>query len=279
MKVISTRAAVNTQMLLLAKENKTIGFVATMGALHEGHMELIRISKKQNDITLCSIFVNPLQFNKLEDLKKYPQSLEQDIRFLEEEGCDFLFAPIAEEFYKNVIKEEYNFGILGKVMEAEYRPDHFEGVATVISELFKAVCPTRAYFGEKDYQQLAVINWLVHHEKSQVEIVACSTVRNDDGLALSSRNKRVSKEGIKIATKIFETMSFCKSNLDNLSPKDLTSKAIGELSNEFEVEYLEIVDERSFEKHEEWKENVPYRVFVAANLEGVRLIDNLSLNH
>lgn len=279
MKIITTRAVVNTQMSSLSMNGKSIGFVPTMGALHEGHLTLIRKSINENDVTVCSIFVNPLQFNSSEDLRKYPQTLEQDISFLEKEGCHYLFAPTAEDFYKNVERKEYNFDALGKVMEAKYRPGHFEGVATVVSELFKVINPTRAYFGEKDYQQLAVINWLVRNEKFQVEVIPCPTVRNKKGLALSSRNKRVSDGGREIATNIFKAMKFCKLNFKKYNPKDLISMATKMLGGEFELEYLEIVDEKSFEKHEEWKKDVSYRVFVAAYLEGVRLIDNLSLNH
>lgn len=261
------------------KENGlSVGFVPTMGALHEGHLMLIRASQKENDKTVCSIFVNPLQFNRKEDLENYPNTMEQDLEMLENEGCDLVFVPNAEAFYDGVVIPTYDFGLLGKTMEALHRPGHFEGVAAVINEFFKTLLPTRAYFGEKDFQQLAIIKWLVAKENFPVNIVACKTVRAESGLALSSRNLRLSADGRQLAASIYETLHYCKNSKSNFSPTTLVTSAIDKLKNTFDVEYFEIVDGENFQQVDKWEESANPRAFVAAHLEGVRLIDNLSLN-
>lgn len=255
-----------------------IGFVPTMGVLHDGHLELVGRSLLENDKTVCSIFVNPLQFNKKEDLDNYPNTLENDLNLLRKAGCHIVFTPEAEAFYDGVEINKYDFGVLGKVMEAQYRPGHFEGVAAVVKELFSVVKPDNAYFGEKDFQQLAIINWLVKSENIPVRVVACETVRAENGLALSSRNLRLSDEGRLAAAEVFRILNFCRSNILNLDPRTLVEQAISQLSQKFEVEYFEIVDEKTFERIENWEESKHPRAFVVVHIEGVRLIDNLSLN-
>lgn len=278
MKVITKKEEVKSTMEALSDLGKSIGFVPTMGALHEGHLALIEKSLKENEVTVCSIFVNPLQFNNSEDFKRYPNTFDADKQMLAEVGCHFLFAPIADEFYHGVAQKKYDFGLLSEIMEASYRPGHFEGVATVISEFFQVIEPTRAYFGEKDYQQLAIVRWLVAHENFNSEIISCPTVRNESGLALSSRNQRLSKKGVKEAEAIYQTMAFCVKNAPHYPLQDLAKMATQKLQSSMEVEYLEILEERSFQKMQEWNKEGRFRVFIAAQLEGIRLIDNLSLN-
>jgi len=260
------------------RKRYTIGLVPTMGALHEGHLELVRRSLIENDKTVCSIFVNPLQFNNKEDLDKYPDTFEQDLEFLREVGCDMVFAPKSEAFYKGVEISKYDFGLLGTVMEAQHRPGHFEGVATVVKELFLTIAPHKAYFGDKDFQQLAVIKWLGRTEKFPIEIVGCETVRADSGLALSSRNLRLSEKGLFNAAEVYAALGFCKSNAMIFDPQTLVEHALAKLKQSCEVEYFEIVDEETFERVEDWRDTKCSRAFAVVHIEGVRLIDNLSLN-
>ncbi|HFB61616.1 MAG TPA: pantoate--beta-alanine ligase, partial [Bacteroidetes bacterium] len=173
---------------------KTIGFVPTMGALHEGHLELMRRARKENDLLVVSIFVNPIQFNNPDDLKKYPRTLEDDMEKLKSVDCNVLFAPDAAEMYPEKVTTQYDFGELDKVMEGKFRPGHFNGVAVVVKKLFDIVQPHRAYFGEKDFQQLAIIKKLVEMENIPVEIVPCPIVRDPAGLAMSSRNRLLTPE-------------------------------------------------------------------------------------
>ncbi|MDB4062105.1 pantoate--beta-alanine ligase [Vicingaceae bacterium] len=255
-----------------------IGFVPTMGVLHEGHKELVRRSLLENDKTVCSIFVNPLQFNKKEDLDNYPNTLENDLELLRNVGCHIVFTPESDVFYDGVKINKYDFGVLGEVMEAQFRPGHFEGVATVVKELFLVVTPDNAYFGEKDFQQLAIIKWLVKLEKLLIQVVVCKTVRAESGLALSSRNLRLSEEGQLTASGVYDALIFCLNNTSIFDPQTLVEMAIAKLEQRFEVEYFEIVDEDSFERIEKWEESKYPRAFVVVHLEGVRLIDNMSLN-
>ena len=256
----------------------SIGFVPTMGALHSGHIELIKKSRLSNDKTICSIFVNPLQFNRKEDLDNYPNTIETDLNMLEKEGCDLVFMPDATAFYDGVQALTFDFGILGETMEACQRPGHFEGVAAVIDEFFRVLMPTRAYFGEKDFQQLAVIKWLVKNQNFSVEVVGCETVRAESGLALSSRNLRLSDEGRAVGTKIYEALNYCRTYKNAKSSQQMIERAMSILKEEFEVEYFEIVDEKTFQRVDNLDNCASPRAFVAAHLEGIRLIDNLSLN-
>lgn len=176
------------------EEGISVGFVPTMGALHAGHISLVRKAREENDIVICSIFVNPIQFNNPDDLKKYPRTLEKDLQLLKDAGCDLVFNPSVEEMYPEKVKKEYNFGDLANVMEGEFRPGHFNGVAIVVQKLFDITLPHRAYFGEKDYQQLQIIKTLVRIENMDVEIRPCPISREKDGLAMSSRNERLTPE-------------------------------------------------------------------------------------
>lgn len=185
------------------KSGLKIGFVPTMGALHEGHLSLVRRAKSENDIVVCSIFVNPIQFNNPDDLLKYPRTLERDMEMLQEAGCDVVFAPAVEEMYPEKATKEYDFGALANVMEGAFRPGHFNGVGIVVHKLFDITLPHQAYFGEKDFQQLQIIKKLVELEHLDVEIIPCPISRETDGLARSSRNERLTPEMRRAAPYIY----------------------------------------------------------------------------
>lgn len=256
-----------------------IGFVPTMGALHEGHLSLINRAKKENDIVVCSVFVNPIQFNNPADLEKYPRTPEKDIEKLEQAGCDAVFMPTAEEMYPNKVEDHYDFGDLERVMEGACRPGHFNGVAIVVRKLFEIVTPNRAYFGEKDFQQLAIINKMVSDLNMNLEIVPCPIIREHDGLAMSSRNVRLNETERAIAPKIFATLNDSITKKDVMSPAEMKNYALKKYAEikEFDVEYVEITDEINLKSIENWDECDHARIFVALQLGPVRLIDNVRI--
>lgn len=258
---------------------KTIGFVPTMGALHEGHLELMRRAKKENDLLVVSIFVNPIQFNNADDLKKYPRTLEEDIKKLESVQCDVLFAPDAQEMYPEKVTKQYDFGLLDKVMEGAFRPGHFNGVAIVVKKLFDIVQPHRAYFGEKDFQQLAIIKKLVEIENIPVEIVPCPIVREPDGLAMSSRNRLLSPEERKIAPFIYETLQEAKRRRDHICANPLRQMIINRFEGNahFKLEYFDIVNDKTLQPINGWNNKVGTVACVAVWLGNVRLIDNIRI--
>ena len=201
------------QAFLKKNKGKSIGFVPTMGALHEGHMALIKNAQSLCDIVICSIFVNPKQFNKESDLVNYPNTLERDTLNLKEVNCDIVFIPSVEEIYpKNRIDKQFDFGALATEMEGEHRPGHFNGVALVIDRFFEIINPTYAFFGEKDFQQLAIIKALVEKLNSSIKIIGCPTVRETSGLAMSSRNERLIEDEKEEASAIFKALSFVAKN-------------------------------------------------------------------
>lgn len=259
---------------ILKQEGKTIGLVPTMGALHQGHMSLIKRAREENDIVVSSVFVNPIQFNNKEDLDKYPRDIEKDSSLLEENGCDILFCPKAEEVYAEEATESFSFGALEQVMEGKQRPGHFNGVAIIVSRLFNWVKPVRAYFGEKDFQQIAIIKEMVRQLNSPVEIVSCPIVREKDGLAISSRNMRLSPECREIAPKIHSILHKSSSIKDNLSVSQLKSFVNNEFKmiKDFELEYFEIVDDTTLQPISQKGKNGVVGC-VAVWLGGVRLID------
>jgi pantoate--beta-alanine ligase len=257
---------------------KMAGFVPTMGALHEGHIALVNQARSENDITGCSIFVNPIQFNNPEDLEKYPRTLDEDLQMLHGAGCDIVFTPTVQEMYPEPVSTSYNFGPLEKVMEGKYRPGHFNGVAVVVKKLFDVFTPNRAYFGEKDFQQLRIIQALVEMEEIPVEIVPCPTVREADGLAMSSRNRRLTAAERQIAPAIYRTMREVKDLAGKLSPPVLKQMAEKRLSeNGFVVDYVEIASAVDLQPLADWDKRAPARIFVACFLGKVRLIDNLEI--
>lgn len=263
------------------KKGNTIGFVATMGALHHGHMELIRQSRNENDITLCSIFVNPTQFNNPKDLEKYPRFIEKDILMLEENSCEVLFNPSVEEMYAS---DEELLAIdlknIDKLFEGEFRPGHFKGVATVVKKFFDILEPHKAYFGMKDYQQVLVIKEVVSQYNMDVEVVGVETVRNEEGLAMSSRNYRLGEEDLERATIIYKTFVWAKENLGKLKPNEIEKQAIERINavEGAEVEYFNLADANTLDIIEEFEESQKVVAITAVNMQGVRLIDNMLLN-
>ncbi len=257
------------------QQHKTIGIVPTMGALHEGHISLFKRARAENDIFVSSIFVNPVQFNSNEDFEKYPKSEDEDLAILEQNGCDIAFVPTAEEVYKGETLEHWSFGSLEEVMEGKQRPGHFSGVANIVSRLFTWTKADRAYFGEKDYQQIMIIKDMVRQMESKIEIVSCPIYREEDGLAASSRNKRLSKEARTIAPKIHEILTKSYSQKEFLSLTQIKSFVESEFKkyNEFELEYFILADGDTLQPVRIKEQSQNIIGFVAVWLDGVRLID------
>ena len=255
----------------------TTGFVPTMGALHKGHLSLMEKAKKENDILAVSVFVNPLQFNNPEDLEKYPRDFERDRKLLEDVGCDVVFYPSAEEMYPEPVSTKYDFGDLEKVMEGPMRPGHFNGVAIVVKKLFDIIEPDRAYFGEKDFQQLAIIQKLVEMEDLPVTIVPCPIVREDDGLAMSSRNERLTDGQREIAPFIYQTLKEAVRKSQFMTPDEVRYFVRNRFIDqpEFNLEYFELADDRELQPVSTWNDAPGIMGFVAAWLGNVRLIDNM----
>lgn len=241
----------------------------------KGHLAIIERAAKENDIAVVSIFVNPTQFNNPDDLVNYPRTLEEDLKLLSNLSNVFVFQPEVSEVYAHdILFEPMPLGHLASLMEGKYRPGHFDGVVHVVHNLFRLVQPTRAYFGKKDYQQLAIIRMLVKHYQFPIEIVACETWRSEVGLALSSRNKRLSPEGLEEALIIWKTLSFIKERKNTSSILDVKTDAISFFSSgSLSLEYLEFMNENTLLPAASWEE--PVVCFIAAYCEGVRLIDNI----
>ena len=280
---MKTCSLISEMVKAVQKEHKagySIGFVPTMGALHEGHLSLVQESRKANDITVCSIFVNPIQFNNKKDLEKYPRNLKEDLRLLQSAGCDYVFIPEDKEIYpEGTPNLEINFGTLDKVLEGKFRPGHFKGVAIIVKKLFEIITPDNAYFGKKDYQQLLIIRYLVSVLQLPVHIHACSTFREPDGLAMSSRNLQLTIGERKMASLIYQTLCKVKEKAGHLPVKDLRRWAIKKISSNsaFNVEYFEIVDKNDLHILENWKEKENALACTAVFLGDVRLIDNIEL--
>ena len=259
-------------------QHKTIGLVPTMGALHEGHISLIQASKAHNDITVCSIFVNPAQFNNPEDLLKYPRTLEADSEMLEEAGCDAVFAPSVEEMYPEQPVMKFDFGALERVMEGASRPGHFNGVGIVVSKLFNIVKADRAYFGQKDLQQVAIVTKLVADLSFGLELITAPTIREGDGLAMSSRNRRLNEEERHIAPHIFKILESAKNELLKGKPvEEVIRQATTEFAaiKAFKLDYFEIVDINTLQPITSMRPTGGNAICVAAFLGPVRLIDNI----
>ncbi|MBR4837250.1 MAG: pantoate--beta-alanine ligase [Bacteroidales bacterium] len=269
------------QSFLKAKRDSglSVGLVPTMGALHEGHLSLIRRAKKENDVVVASVFVNPVQFNNPIDLEKYPRTPEKDVALLECAGCDAVFMPSVEEMYPVKVTDHYDFGAIEHVMEGACRPGHFNGVAIVVRKLFEIVEPNRAYFGEKDFQQQAIIRKLVKDYNINLEIVPCDIVREKDGLAMSSRNMRLNADERAIAPMIYKVLRETVANVKTMNPAEMKAFALKKYAEikQFDVEYVEIADETTLQSVTEWKESEHARIFVALQLGPVRLIDNLRI--
>lgn len=262
------------------KSGKKIGFVPTMGALHNGHISLVEKAIRENDFTIVSVFVNPTQFNNADDLKKYPRTEEADIEMLVNAGCDAVFFPSTEDIYpKGQQSENFSFAGLENQMEGKFRPGHFDGVATVIKRFFEIVQPDKAYFGEKDFQQLRIIQELKEKLNSNIEIIPVPIMREPDGLAMSSRNMRLTQEmrieSSKINKILLAAKEFMKSN-----SIEKTKKFVEDEFNKtkLNLEYFEIADEKTLQSVSEKSKNQKTRGFIAAFAGEIRLIDNISLN-
>ena len=280
MLIFSNILQIQNHLTKLKSEGNIIGFVPTMGALHDGHLSLIKKSISENDLTVVSIFVNPTQFDDSNDLLTYPKDIEKDIALIKSISENtVLFKPDSYEIYSGEIKsDEFNLNGLDKYMEGECRGNHFQGVATVVNKLLSIVKSDHVYFGEKDFQQLRIIENLVLDQKFDTKVVRCKTVRSPEGLALSSRNKKLSFSSAKIATNLFKALNFAKEKFNTLDVIEIEKKVIEQLSahSEIQVEYFAIADEETLEPLL-IKKNKKYRAFIAAYVSGVRLIDNKKL--
>ena len=263
-------------------QNQSVGFVPTMGALHEGHLSLVKSAKAENDVVVASIFVNPTQFNNASDLENYPVTLEEDLRMLEEAGCDLVFTPSVSEMYaENVSSEVFSFDGLEHEMEGKFRAGHFDGVGTIVRRLFEIVNPTNAYFGEKDFQQLQIIRTMVKNLELSVNIIGCPIFREDDGLAMSSRNTRLTKEHRNAAPMIFRVLSEAKSRFGTENVNDIAQWVENEFKREplLQLEYFEIADEKTLKSVKKIENNANYRAFIAVFAGEIRLIDNINLTN
>ena len=272
------------------KKNKSIGFVPTMGALHNGHLSLIEKAKKENDIVVVSIFVNPTQFDNKADLDKYPITIEADLKLLKKVKCDVVFIPSVNEIYsENIKSQQFDFGGIAHEMEGKFRDGHFDGVGTIVKRLFEIVKPNKAYFGEKDFQQLQIINKLVEIENLPIKIVGCDIFREKDGLAMSSRNTRLAPEMRKAAPFIYKTLKKAKEKFGTESATKVTKWVTEQFENHplLKLEYFVIANESSLktldeekekrEERREKREGEDYRAFIAVFAGEIRLIDNLGL--
>ncbi len=277
MLVVNTIEQLRSFLAAVRAEGKSVGLVPTMGALHEGHASLVERSVTDNDITVVSVFVNPTQFNDKGDLERYPRTLEADCQLLEGLGTDCVFAPSAEEVYPEPDTRIFDFTPLDKVMEGIYRPGHFNGVAQIVSKLFMYVEPDRAYFGEKDFQQLAIIREMVRQMHFQLEIVGCPIVREQDGLALSSRNALLTPEqrhtALAISKTLFSSVEYAKSHT-LAETKQMVEKAIADTEG-LELEYYEVVDGNTLQPISTWADTSYIMGCITVYCGKVRLIDNI----
>lgn len=279
MKVYNKISELQEHISKLKSEGKTVGFIPTMGALHYGHISLVSLGMRQCDVTVVSIFVNPTQFNNPDDLLKYPRTLESDVALLSSINCDIVFAPSVEEMYpKNRKAIQLDLGNLANLMEGKFRPGHFDGVVDVVSRLFEIVNPTKAFFGLKDFQQVSVIRFMTSKLNLPVEIIACPTLRETSGLAMSSRNMRLSETEKEDALHIYKSLLLAKELSASNSPLEVKEKAIEFFeTGKLKLEYLEIVDPITLESlTSEWVAGAT--ACIVAYCGEVRLIDNLQLN-
>lgn len=278
MEVLYTAPEVRNLTARLKNETGRVGFVPTMGALHDGHLELVRQAKSENTVVVCSIFVNPAQFNNPEDLERYPRTLEKDSELLRSAGCDVLFVPSVKEMYPSPLDLRIDFGTLETVMEGAFRPGHFNGVGVVVSKLFNIVQPDSAYFGQKDLQQTAIIKSLIRNLSYPIRLRICPTVREPDGLAMSSRNVRLTAEERKLAPEIYRILCECRSSLLGGKPvREALEEAVKQFESRraFRIEYLELADATSLAPAGTLQGEGNNALCVAVHLGNVRLIDNL----
>ncbi len=267
----------------IAKQKKaglSIGFVPTMGALHHGHLSLVQRSKHQTNSTVCSIFVNPTQFNDIKDLEKYPRTTEADIALLSSVDCDILFLPPVEEIYPPGLDTslDLDFSVMAAVMEGEFRPGHFDGMAQVVNRLLEIVLPDQLFMGQKDFQQMSIVRSMLNQLKKPIKLVSCPIIREENGLAMSSRNRRLSAETKANAGVIFETLGLVKEKVDKMSVEELIAFGLKRLRQDpFEAEYVAICDGFTLQEVKNIEDHDFVVVFTAVWVEKVRLIDNLVL--
>ena len=280
MKIFNTKQELKSYLTSQKERTKTIGLVPTMGALHQGHLSLINKAKRKNDVVVVSIFVNPTQFNKKEDLTNYPKTIENDTKLLESVSCDVLFFPSVEEIYEDhVSSEKFDFDGLEHLMEGKFRQGHFDGVGTIVKTLFEIVTPNKAYFGQKDFQQLQIIKKMVKKHHLNVKIKGCAIFREEDGLAMSSRNTRLSKDHRAAAPFVYKVL---KKIRKKFATED-TDKVTEWVENQFKkhpllnLEYFTIAAEKSLETIKNKKSNKKTRAFIAVFASEIRLIDNIRL--
>ncbi len=280
MRIISSLSELNKSIQEFKGKNQTIGFVPTMGALHDGHISLINKAKLENDVTIVSVFVNPTQFNNKIDLEKYPRTLRKDTTLLKSHKVDVLFAPSEAEMYPHPDVRTFEFGNLDKVMEGKYRPGHFNGVAQIVYKLLTAVKPDKAYFGEKDFQQVVIIQHMVRNLHMNVTLVVCPIVREPDGLAMSSRNMLLSPEQHSSATLISKVLSESRKNITSMDPIQLKVWVIQKINQDpnLEVEYFEIVNDSTLMPVESWNDPGGKIGCIAVKIGHIRLIDNIRYN-
>ena len=277
MKVVNRVADLRAALATYPKEG--VGFVPTMGALHAGHRSLVERARRENDIVVVSVFVNPTQFNDKNDLKNYPRTPEADCAILEEAGADIVFMPSVEDIYPEPDTRQFDFGLVDKVMEGATRPGHFNGVAQVVSRLFDLVRPARAYFGEKDFQQIAVIKAMVEQLNIDIEIVECVIVRGEDGLALSSRNELLTPEHRQAAPHIYATIRQCAEKMETMTPAELTEWVVATIDSNplLKTIYFEAVDARTMQRVENWSDSERIQGCCAVQAGAIRLIDNIKI--
>ncbi|MDH6343539.1 pantoate--beta-alanine ligase [Parabacteroides sp. PFB2-12] len=277
MKILYSKANLNDYLEKERLQNKTIGLVPTMGALHPGHISLVDACRKENDVCVVSVFVNPTQFNDKRDLETYPRTLDADCALLEQAGCDYVFAPSVEEMYPEADTRVFEFGRIAEVMEGAHRPGHFNGVAQIVSKLFYAVAPDTAYFGEKDFQQLAIIRVMTTQLNLPIRIVACPIMREADGLAMSSRNTRLTPEQRQKAPLIARTLKETLNFVPEKGVQEVIDYVVDTLNRtpEMRVEYFEIVDGNTLESIQHWSDTDSIVGCITVFCGEVRLIDNI----
>ncbi|MDB9771071.1 pantoate--beta-alanine ligase [Polaribacter sp.] len=279
MKIFYTKAALNAY-LDAQKKNKQIGFVPTMGALHEGHLSLLKKCKEENDISIVSIFVNPTQFDNSADLVKYPKTFQEDTKLLESAQCDVLFAPDVKEIYaENITATSFDFDGLEQEMEGRFRTGHFDGVGTVVKRLFEIVAPNKAYFGEKDFQQLQIVKKMTKKQQLPVKVKGCKIYRAKNGLAMSSRNSRLTEAHLEAAPFIFKILQKAKIEFRTKTPNAIIKWVEKEFEKQplLNLEYFTIADEKTLKNIKKKDEKTQYRAFISVFAGEIRLIDNIQI--
>lgn len=277
MTIIESLPETKRVLQLVRESGKTIGFVPTMGALHAGHLQLLQTARAQNQVVCCSIFVNPIQFNKAEDFQHYPRVVAEDVALLEQQGCDYLFLPQVADMYPRPLGLSFSFGPLETVMEGRYRPGHFSGVAAVVTKLFHLVNPHKAYFGQKDLQQFAIVRRLVEDLNFNLELVCHPIIRESDGLAMSSRNRRLGDAERRQAVELYKSLQMARTLLETLPVAEVKAAVSAYLQgfDRIRLEYFEVVDAASLQPLATAESPQGIALCIAAYLGEVRLIDNM----